>query len=151
MIRVRFLTLVNKANSQVSFDCSKKTQELERKIKMIMIRSIIRPEKTDNVLSALMDAGFPAVTKMSVVGRGKQRGIKIGEITYDEIPKELLITVVRDEDKDFVIKTVIQAARTGEKGAFGDGKIFVTPVDEMYTVSSGIRDTSSGETEEVKI
>ena len=148
---MRFLTLVNKANSQVSFDCSKKTQELERKIKMIMIRSIIRPEKTDNVLSALMDAGFPAVTKMSVVGRGKQRGIKIGEITYDEIPKELLITVVRDEDKDFVIKTVIQAARTGEKGAFGDGKIFVTPVDEMYTVSSGIRDTSSGETEEVKI
>nr|MBL0701092.1 P-II family nitrogen regulator [Desulfobacterales bacterium] len=46
---------------------------------MIMIRSIIRPEKTDSVLSALMDAGFPAVTKMGVVGRGKQRGIKIGE------------------------------------------------------------------------
>lgn len=118
---------------------------------MIMIRSIIRPEKTNNVLSALMDAGFPAVTKMSVVGRGKQRGIKIGEITYDEIPKELLITVVRDQEKDFVIKTVMKAARTGEKGAFGDGKIFVTPADEIYTVSSGIRETDSGETEEVKI
>ncbi len=118
---------------------------------MIMIRSIIRPEKLDYVLAALMDAGFPAVTKMSVVGRGKQRGIKIGEITYDEIPKELLITVVREEEKDFVIKTVMQAARTGEKGAFGDGKIFVSPVDEVYTVSSGIKETGSGETEEVKI
>ena len=62
---------------------------------MIMIRSIVRPEKSDNVLAALMEAGFPAVTRMSVVGRGKQRGIKIGEVTYDEIPKEMLITVVK--------------------------------------------------------
>ncbi|OEU59754.1 MAG: nitrogen fixation protein NifHD [Desulfobacterales bacterium C00003104] len=118
---------------------------------MIMIRSIIRPEKVDNVLAALMDAGFPAVTKMSVVGRGKQRGIKIGEVTYDELPKELLITVVNDEDKDFVIQTVMEAARTGNKGAFGDGKIFITPVQESYTISSGIKETSSGKTEEVKI
>ena len=117
---------------------------------MIMIRSIVRPEKSDNVLSALMDAGFPAVTKMNVVGRGKQRGIKIGEITYDELPKELLLTVVKDNDKDFLIKTVIKAARSGEKGAFGDGKIFVTPVDEVYTISSGIRETSSDESTEVK-
>lgn len=118
---------------------------------MIMIRAIVRPEKSDNVLAALMDAGFPAVTKMSVVGRGKQRGIKIGEITYDEIPKDLLLMVVNDGDKDFVVKTVIQAARTGKKGAFGDGKIFITPVEESYTVSSGTRETSSGETEKVKI
>ena len=118
---------------------------------MIMIRSIVRPEKVDNVLAALMEAGFPGVTKMSVVGRGKQRGIKIGDVTYDEIPKELLITVVKDEDKDFVIKTVIKAARTGEKGAYGDGKIFVMPVLESYTISSGIKETSSGKIEEVKI
>ena len=118
---------------------------------MIMIRSIVRPEKVDNVLASLMDAGFPAVTKISVVGRGKQRGIKIGEITYDEIPKELLLTVVNDQDKDFVIKTIMKAARTGDKGAYGDGKIFVTPVDEVYTISSGIRETASGKTEEVKI
>ena len=117
---------------------------------MIMIRSIVRPEKTDNVLAALMDAGFPAVTKMSVVGRGKQRGIKIGDITYDEISKELLLTVVNEEDKDILIKTVMEAARTGEKGAFGDGKIFVTPVDEVYTISSGIKETSSKESSEVK-
>ena len=80
---------------------------------MLMIRSIVRPTKVDEVLAALMEAGFPAVTKVSVVGRGKQRGIKIGEITYDEIPKELLITVVPEDDKDFVVKTVIKAARTG--------------------------------------
>lgn len=118
---------------------------------MIMIRSVVRPEKVDDVLAALMDSGFPAVTKMSVVGRGKQRGIKIGEITYDEIPKELLLTVVKEQDKDFVVKTIMKAARTGEKGAYGDGKIFITPVEEVYTISSGIKETTSGEPEEVKV
>ncbi len=118
---------------------------------MIMIRSIVRPEKVDNVLAALMEAGFPGVTKMSVVGRGKQRGIKIGEVTYDEIPKEMLLTVVNDGDKDFAVKTIINAARTGEKGAFGDGKIFIVPVLESYTISSGIKQKADGETEEVEI
>ena len=118
---------------------------------MIMIRSIVRPEKVDDVLAALMEAGFPGVTKMSVVGRGKQRGIKIGEITYDEIPKELLLTVIKDHDKDFVIRTIIKAARTGEKGAFGDGKIFISPVLEAYTISSGVKENADGTTEEVKI
>jgi len=47
--------------------------------------------------------------------------------------------VVKDADKDFVIKTVLKAARTGIKGAFGDGKIFISPVEEVYTISSGIR------------
>jgi nitrogen regulatory protein PII 1 len=104
---------------------------------MIMVRAIVRPEKIDEVLSALMYAGFPAVTKMDVFGRGKQRGMKIGEITYDELPKELIFTVVKDEDKDFVIETIMKAARSGSKGAFGDGKIFVSAVEEAYTVSSG--------------
>lgn len=118
---------------------------------MVMIRSIIRPEKTDAVLSALMDAGFPAVTKVSVVGRGKQRGIKIGEVTYDEIPKEMLITVVDNNEKDFVVKTIIKVARTGERGSFGDGKIFITPVEEVYTVSSGIRNVPGKEPEEISL
>ena len=118
---------------------------------MLMIRSIVRPEKVDNVLAALMEAGFPGVTKMSVVGRGKQRGIKIGEITYDEIPKELLLTVIKDQDKDFVINTIIKAARTGDKGAFGDGKIFIVSVLESYTISSGVKENADGTTEEVKI
>lgn len=118
---------------------------------MIMVRSIVRPEKVDNVMSALMEAGFPGVTKMSVVGRGKQRGIKIGEVTYDEIPKEMLLTMVQDKDKDFVVKTIIKAARTGDKGAYGDGKIFIVPVEEVYTISSGVKQTPDGEIEEVKI
>jgi nitrogen regulatory protein PII 1 len=118
---------------------------------MLMIRSIVRPEKVDAVLAALMDAGYPAVTKVSVVGRGKQRGIKIGEVTYDEIPKEMLITVVPDRDKDFVITTVIKVARTGEKGSFGDGKIFVSPVEEVYTVSSGVKETAETETKGVSL
>jgi nitrogen regulatory protein PII 1 len=111
---------------------------------MLMIRAIVRPDKVDTVLERLMAEGFPAVTRMAVSGRGKQRGIKIGDITYDEIPKELLIMVVADADKDLVIKTVIGAARTGDKGAFGDGKVFVSPVDEVYTVSSGIKETATG-------
>lgn len=118
---------------------------------MLMIRSIVRPEKVDNVMAALMEAGFPGVTKMSVVGRGKQRGIKIGEITYDEIPKELLLTVIKDQDKDFVVNTIMKAARTGDKGAFGDGKIFIVSVLESYTISSGVKENADGTTEEVKI
>jgi nitrogen regulatory protein PII 1 len=109
---------------------------------MIMIRSIVRPDKVDAVMSALMEAGFPAVTKINVVGRGKQRGIKIGEVTYDEIPKEMLITVVPDKDRDFVVKTVMETARTGAKGSYGDGKIFISPVEEVYTISSGVKEGS---------
>lgn len=112
---------------------------------MLMVRAVVRPEKVDVVMAALMDAGFPAVTRIPVFGRGKQRGIKIGDITYDELPKELLMTVVKDKDKDFVIKTIIKSARSGEKGSFGDGKIFVSPVEEMYTISSGIKETAQDE------
>ncbi|MBN1615954.1 MAG: P-II family nitrogen regulator [Spirochaetales bacterium] len=112
---------------------------------MILIRAIVRPEKTDAVMARLMAEGFPAVTRMNVTGRGKQRGIKIGEVTYDEVPKELLLMVVKNKDRDFVVKTIIEEARTGSKGAFGDGKIFISPVDEMYTVSSGIKETGAEE------
>jgi nitrogen regulatory protein PII 1 len=113
---------------------------------MIMVRAIVRPEKADDVLHALMDAGFPAVTKFPVAGRGKQRGIKIGEVTYDEIPKVMLVSVVRAEDKDFVVQTIMDTARSAGKGAFGDGKIFISDVEEIYTISSGVKEPA--ETEE---
>ena len=115
---------------------------------MIMIRSIIRPEKADSVLAALMDAGFPAVTKYSVAGRGKQRGIKIGDVTYDEIPKVMLMSVVNAEDKEFVLDTIMKTAKSGQKGAFGDGKIFISEVEESYTISTGAKDVAAA-TEEV--
>jgi nitrogen regulatory protein PII 1 len=114
---------------------------------MIMVRAIVRPEKADTVLAALMDNGFPAVTKYSVAGRGKQRGIKIGEVTYDEIPKTMLMCVVNAADKDFVISTIMEAARSGAKGAFGDGKIFVSDVEDVYTISSGVNDTAAASEE----
>jgi nitrogen regulatory protein PII 1 len=117
--------------------------------KMLMIKAIIRPEKVDVVLEQLMSEGFPSVTKMNVSGRGKQRGIKIGDITYDELPKELLMLVVPDADKELVINLIMSAAKSGTQGAFGDGKIFVSQVEEVYTVSSGIKETNTG-TEEVK-
>ena len=112
---------------------------------MIMVRAIVRPEKADDVLAALMDNGYPAVTKYSVAGRGKQRGIKIGEVTYDEISKTMLMSVVKAEDKEFVINTIMDAARSGVKGAFGDGKIFVAEVGDVYTISSGVCDTAAAE------
>jgi nitrogen regulatory protein PII 1 len=104
---------------------------------MQLIRAIVRSEKSATVIKALFESGFVAVTRVPVVGRGKQRGIKIGDITYDEIPKDLLMIVVNDDDKDYAI---MESARTGEKGAFGDGKIFVSPVDEAYTISRGTKE-----------
>ena len=104
---------------------------------MYLLRAIVRPEKSALVMKALFEAGFPAITKLSVFGRGKQRGIKVGNVTYDELPKDLLMIVIPLKDKDFVVETIMDAARTGDKGQFGDGKIFVTKVEENYTISSG--------------
>ncbi|MBP2650441.1 MAG: nitrogen regulatory protein [Firmicutes bacterium] len=104
---------------------------------MLLIRAVVRPEKKDEVLFELSQAGFHAATVIDVVGRGKQKGIKIGGVVYDEIPKALIMLAVRDEDKKDVIDVVLRAAKTGVKGAYGDGKIFVSPVEEAYTISSG--------------
>jgi len=104
---------------------------------MFLLRAIVRPEKSAEVMKALFDAGFPAITKIAVFGRGKQRGIKVGNVTYDELPKDLLMIVIPERDKQDVLDIIMEAARNGETGQFGDGKIFVTPVTESYTISSG--------------
>ncbi|MBE2899873.1 P-II family nitrogen regulator [Methanothermobacter thermautotrophicus] len=98
---------------------------------MKMIRAIIRPEKSEEVVDALAEVGFPALTKMDVIGRGKQKGIRLDEIYYDEIPKTMLLIVVDDADAEKVINTVSETAFTGN---IGDGKIFVSPVESAYTV-----------------
>lgn len=103
---------------------------------MLMIRAIVRPAKVTDIMAELSDAGFPAITKVDVVGRGKQKGFKVGEVYYDEIPKEMLLIIVNDEDKDEVVEIIMRTAKTGEEGAFGDGKIFVSPVEEAYTIST---------------
>ncbi|MDC7218985.1 MAG: P-II family nitrogen regulator [Spirochaetales bacterium] len=104
---------------------------------MVMIKSVVRPEKVEEVMDALLEAGFPAVTKVSVVGRGQQKGIKVGEVVYDELPKEMLINVVPKADKDMVLKIIMGAAKSADEGSYGDGKIFVSSVEEAYTVRTG--------------
>ncbi|HMK45629.1 MAG TPA: P-II family nitrogen regulator [Methanocella sp.] len=106
---------------------------------MLLIRSIVRPEKKDVVLAELSKTGFHAATVVDVVGRGKQKGIKIGSMVYDEIPKALILIAVEDAGKDLAIETIMKTARTGDKGAFGDGKIFISPIEEAYTISSGLK------------
>jgi nitrogen regulatory protein PII 1 len=101
---------------------------------MKMIRAFIRPEKEQEVVQALEGAGFPSLTKMPVFGRGKQKGLTIGPVHYDELPKTLLMTVVEDKDMDRVIGVIQDKARTG---FIGDGKIFISPVESAYTVRTG--------------
>lgn len=101
---------------------------------MKMIRAFIRPEKEQEVVLALEGAGFPSLTKMPVFGRGKQKGLQIGPVHYDELPKTLIMTVVDNEDTERVIKIIQDKARTG---FIGDGKIFISPVDKSYTVRTG--------------
>lgn len=104
---------------------------------MIMVKAIVRPDKKEAILHELAGAGFNAATVIDVVGRGKQKGIKFGDVVYDEIPKSLILLVVQDEEKEAVIDVIVRHAKTGGTGAFGDGKIFISPMEEAYTISSG--------------
>lgn len=104
---------------------------------MKMIKSIIRPQKAESVLKALSENGFPAATKINILGRGKEKGLKVGDIQYDEIPKDLIMIVVEDDHVDKVVKVIKESARSGKEGAFGDGKIFIIPVEKAITISSG--------------
>lgn len=98
---------------------------------MKMIRAVLRPDKVEEVVDSLSDAGYVALTKMDVIGRGKQKGIQLDNIYYDELPKVLLMIVTPTEKVDEVIDIVNEKAYTGN---FGDGKIFISPVEEAYTV-----------------
>jgi len=90
---------------------------------MKMIRAIVRPDKTEVVAEALAQAGMPSLTKMHVFGRGRTKGIRIGDVVYDEFPKTLLLLVIEDEKLDEAISIILESAKTG---TMGDGKIFVT-------------------------
>lgn len=103
---------------------------------MRLIKAIIRPEKSSDVIGALFAAGFSALTKMDVSGCGEQQGVRIGSVFYSELPKDLLYIVCEDEDKDTIVRTIMEAARTGE-GEHGDGRIFVSEIEEAYTISTG--------------
>jgi nitrogen regulatory protein PII 1 len=102
-----------------------------------LIKAIIRPEKVDDVIDALEKAGYPSFTKIDVVGRGKQGGLKIGEIFYDELPKTMLLIGVNDDEVDEVVEIIKTSAYTGN---FGDGKIFIQPIEEVYTIRTGSKE-----------
>ena len=101
---------------------------------MKMIKAVIRPEKELDVVRGLEKEGFNSMTKLDVLGRGRQKGVQVGGATYDELAKLMLILVVEDSAAAKVVKTIEAHARTGN---FGDGKIFISDVKEAYTIRTG--------------
>ena len=108
---------------------------------MRLLKSIVRPDKVDqvkNALSALHDSGL---TVTEVRGHGKQKGhtavYRGQEYDVSLLPKMQIEVVVADEIADEAIQGIIQAARTGE---IGDGRVFVIPVTESYRIRTGERD-----------
>lgn len=100
-----------------------------------MVQAIIRPEKLDNVKKALEDKGFNALSILEVRGRGEQKGITLEyrgkKVEVDTLPKIKLEIVVEDKDVEPIIEIIRASGRTGK---FGDGKIFVLPVEMMAKV-----------------
>ena len=107
---------------------------------MNKIEAIIRPERLTAVKDALAEAGFVGLNVVPVTGRGNQRGIvhqgRGGSVTIDMLPKTKLELVVQDSDTDAVCDIIVEAARTGD---IGDGKIFITSVDQIIRVRTGER------------
>ncbi len=101
---------------------------------MKRIKALLCPETTDNVIEGLSEGGFISLTKIDAPDRGKQNGITIGVIHYDELPKTMLILVVEDECVEEVVKIIKYKAYTVHQG---DGKIFVIPVDNAYMIRTG--------------
>ena len=101
---------------------------------MKMLRAVVRPEKEQATTSALARGGFPALTKLDVVGRGKQQGIQVGGQVYDELAKTMILIVVEDNLVESVRQIIQEAAFTGYPG---DGKVFITQVEETYTIRTG--------------
>lgn len=105
-----------------------------------MIHAIIRPHKLHEVKAALIEIGVSGMTVIDVRGYGRQKGhverYRGAEYTVDLLAKVKLEIVVRDEQVEEVVDAIVRAARTGE---IGDGKIFVTPVEEAIRVRTGDR------------
>lgn len=101
---------------------------------MKMIRAIIRPDREEQVVTALESTGIVSLTKMDVFGRGQQKGVQVGNTVYSELPKTMFTIVVEDPQLDAAISAIQTGARTGQNG---DGKIFISSVDTVYTVRTG--------------
>jgi len=103
-----------------------------------MVLAVIRPEKVEDVKKALEEKGFVAMTITEVKGRGEQKGITLQfrgrTMEVDLLQKAQLYLVVKDDDVDEVVNTIINSARTGK---FGDGKIFILPVEKSIRIRTG--------------
>ena len=108
---------------------------------MKLIKSIVRPNKVDDVREALEKLNLPGMTVTEVRGHGRQKGhtaiYRGKEYHVTLLPKVEIEVVVPDNVVDDVIKAVIGAARTGE---IGDGRVFVVPVEHSYNIRTGERD-----------
>ena len=111
---------------------------------MKMITSIIRPYKLDEVRDALTRAGVSGITVTEVRGFGRQKGhtelYRGAEYVVDFLPKLKVEVVVPDELLDAVLEEIRQAARTGN---VGDGKVFVTGVDQVIRIRTGELDADA--------
>lgn len=107
---------------------------------MKMVQAVVRPEKAKDVEDALAKEGFTSLTEVSVRGRGKQKGIVIGGMTYDKLPKELIFVACKGKEAKRVVDIIVKSARTGN---IGDGKIFVSSLEEVVTIRTGNRGQDS--------
>lgn len=102
------------------------------------IIAIIRPEKLDEVRAALQEVGYSGLMISEIEGHGKQKGIvqqwRGEKYKVDLIPKIKLEVVVKDSEVEQIKQTLIKHARTGE---IGDGKIFISSVDEVIRIRTG--------------
>jgi nitrogen regulatory protein P-II 1 len=105
---------------------------------MIKVEALIRPQKLEDVKSALSDMGIKGMTVTEVRGSGKQKGFtqhyRGAEYTVNLLQKIKLEIVVADDEAHAVANAIAEAARTGE---IGDGKIFLIPVAEAIRIRTG--------------
>ena len=105
---------------------------------MKKIDAIVKPFKLDEVREALAEVGVTGLTVSEVKGFGRQKGhtelYRGAEYVVDFLPKVKIEVVVSDNMVDAVIEAIVKAARTGK---IGDGKIFVTPVEQVVRIRTG--------------
>jgi len=105
---------------------------------MLKIEAIIKPHKLEEVQTALVDIGIQGMTVFEVKGFGRQKGhtemYRGAEYKVDFVPKLMLTIAVKDEQSDQVVNVIQKAASTGK---IGDGKIFVTRIEEAMRIRTG--------------
>ena len=105
---------------------------------MKLIKAIIKPFKLDEVRDALADVGVQGITVSEVRGYGRQKGhtelYRGAEYVVDFLPKVKIEAAVDDGLMDKVVEAIAKAANTGK---VGDGKIFVTPIDQVWRIRTG--------------